>query len=752
MKIKKSVRFGVFRQFVLSYLIIELVILASLIPLYQMTLSTTRARQIDEEYVRIRGTVSRISVELDSAAALMVLLSRSDEMRTIASYSKILTPVEQYKTAKQRRLLQIALFNWDFIEDYYLFFARNEVVMSAERVWFSHDSFYDRWFAYEGVGLDSWSENMRDSMKKPSKGVRDIFSLYTINIQTLRTEAHETLVFAVPFTEWPESGMGLFLIPFEHILDAFELENGNDLRLYGVDGTPMLTDGEYIAPFLDIEDGWLEIGRHTQFTVRDDVTGLTFVITVSTDKIGSSVKSAYERMFVYVIIAALVGSLISAYFAHRHYRSVKRVSTAVSSSYAIGDPDYRDYRDYRDEYEYFIEMFLNMRRDNQEYSATIETYHENMRRRALDDLLFRRYKNDREFKRLCGHVPLPAPYRVAIVHVSTKPNELVSIPSEIDTSMINIEVISVFEKIVTNPLFAHPLSEQQLLFVIPADISQEQLDQTMHQLRQKLRSYQDTSDDDIFFALSHIYEVAGKLWQAFDEARSVISFRHHCPENIVFIEDLEARIHPSILSEESSSLLKSFVSQGDEERAMEFIESALGINYLRTGDYRQLFYSVRGVLVQLAEEIQLLQDADIQHYFAYLSHEEMTQGLLETCHKLCVVFTERKKKQGDALNQKILKYLDENFRDPSIYGKSVAALFNMKEKYLYGFFKEHNDVSPSSYLERLRLEQADKLLTRTKLGISEIAEQVGFNSTNTFYKAFLRFYGTAPSDYRVRNS
>ena len=116
----------------------------------------------------------------------------------------------------------------------------------------------------------------------------------------------------------------------------------------------------------------------------------------------------------------------------------------------------------------------------------------------------------------------------------------------------------------------------------------------------------------------------------------------------------------------------------------------------------------------------------------------------------CLENGPRRHNRGDQLKHRILSYLQENYSDPELYGKAVAAKFDINEKYLYTFFREQTGSSFASYLETLRLNQAVELLKNSVFFLSEIAGMVGFNSSNTFYKAFRRAYGTSPSVYRER--
>ena len=56
--------------------------------------------------------------------------------------------------------------------------------------------------------------------------------------------------------------------------------------------------------------------------------------------------------------------------------------------------------------------------------------------------------------------------------------------------------------------------------------------------------------------------------------------------------------------------------------------------------------------------------------------------------------------------------------------------------------------SPMDYLIHHRLERASQLLSSTMLNISEVADQVGFNSMSYFARCFKHTYGYTPKTFR----
>jgi AraC-like DNA-binding protein len=65
-------------------------------------------------------------------------------------------------------------------------------------------------------------------------------------------------------------------------------------------------------------------------------------------------------------------------------------------------------------------------------------------------------------------------------------------------------------------------------------------------------------------------------------------------------------------------------------------------------------------------------------------------------------------------------------------------------------FSDVLGVPPLQYLREHRMRIASRLLQESPLGLKEIASRIGYQSVSAFSKAFKRFSGLAPVDYRRR--
>ena len=78
----------------------------------------------------------------------------------------------------------------------------------------------------------------------------------------------------------------------------------------------------------------------------------------------------------------------------------------------------------------------------------------------------------------------------------------------------------------------------------------------------------------------------------------------------------------------------------------------------------------------------------------------------------------------------------------------VSEQFGLSEGYLSALFKEEMNVNFADYLEDLRMKEACRLLKEGGL-VADIAERTGYNSVQSFRRAFKRVLGVSPSEYRT---
>ncbi|SNS00007.1 two component transcriptional regulator, AraC family [Anaerovirgula multivorans] len=96
----------------------------------------------------------------------------------------------------------------------------------------------------------------------------------------------------------------------------------------------------------------------------------------------------------------------------------------------------------------------------------------------------------------------------------------------------------------------------------------------------------------------------------------------------------------------------------------------------------------------------------------------------------------------------ILTYINNNYYK-TIQLNETAKRFHTSPNYIARMFKKYFGVSFIFYLNRMKIEKAKELLTDTELSIKEVADRVGYNNLNYFYKNFKMIMGVTPKGFKT---
>jgi AraC-like DNA-binding protein/mannose-6-phosphate isomerase-like protein (cupin superfamily) len=112
---------------------------------------------------------------------------------------------------------------------------------------------------------------------------------------------------------------------------------------------------------------------------------------------------------------------------------------------------------------------------------------------------------------------------------------------------------------------------------------------------------------------------------------------------------------------------------------------------------------------------------------------------------------ETEKVKGDYKEDKdniipILHYIEANFK--TCTRTEVANLFHVSEKHLTNLIKKHTGQTFIELVQAQKLSFSTKLLRNTKMPITDIINECGYENANFYYKKFKETYGMSPKDYR----
>jgi len=108
----------------------------------------------------------------------------------------------------------------------------------------------------------------------------------------------------------------------------------------------------------------------------------------------------------------------------------------------------------------------------------------------------------------------------------------------------------------------------------------------------------------------------------------------------------------------------------------------------------------------------------------------------------------------DSLNDyvvgKVVNYIKTHYMG-KISLLEIASSVYMSEYHFCRFFKKKMGLNFVDYLNKIRIEQAQKLLRQTDLKVNEICTMVGYSSLKYFFKLFKSQTSMTPREYRLHN-
>lgn len=157
--------------------------------------------------------------------------------------------------------------------------------------------------------------------------------------------------------------------------------------------------------------------------------------------------------------------------------------------------------------------------------------------------------------------------------------------------------------------------------------------------------------------------------------------------------------------------------------------------------------------------------AGVTAYFnlaLYLIEQYGSKDLSLTCAKVFLVDSGRRiqtpyqmyqvsKKHGDRKIIRVQDWLEKNYKE-QITLDMMMEIANLSKKTLIRRFKRATGDTPISYLQKLRIEIAKKLLASENYSFNEVTWEVGYNDVSTFHQLFKSETGVTPNEYRSKFS
>lgn len=267
--------------------------------------------------------------------------------------------------------------------------------------------------------------------------------------------------------------------------------------------------------------------------------------------------------------------------------------------------------------------------------------------------------------------------------------------------------------------------------------------------------------DDIHYGVGGIYEDMSMVSASLSNALDAISTSSNDEDGVIlWYEDIEEITDGYYYPFDVEVRLFNQVRSGEIEQVSQILRDVLKKNIvdrtLPTQVLKAFIYELWGTLAKVRERA-VGEDSEVNQIISEafdrldeLSDLEKVQYCKKTIIKATEVFEVKRSKRSNQELHSINTYIQENFKDPYFSLSQVADEYKISSTYLSQKFKDFNGESFINYLQKLRMKEAEHLLKETDMSVKQIVIESGYNSSNTFGKAFKRMHGVTASEYRIK--
>lgn len=411
-----------------------------------------------------------------------------------------------------------------------------------------------------------------------------------------------------------------------------------------------------------------------------------------------------QTLIKYLILSYLLGILFAALFTFKWYKPIKDLLFLFISK----SEEHLN----NSEFNYIKMIHI----DNQE---KLERYRISMTSYLIDYLLITDGGKTPEYE-----IPsiLKNEYVLFYVRISF---------SEISQGTLNHDYsfVSGFLRVMDQNWLVHAINENIFIIITPAK-DQCRLITLIQNFHSNCSHYK------INAVCSEAVQGASNLRKVYEETRSM--FYRQQEKGIPLNGD-------SIYSLEYIDSLFHLIAAGNREATENSIKPLFSLGF--DLEKHRLISTVITMAVKNSPQLHT-ESLSLPTYSIKKSELEMQEEFFSIIETICAKINFDNQKNKNEIKIQILTYIHENIQDANLCVASIAEHFHLSESRLLCLIKEATGNTLPRMINDMRMNSAKELITSGKIPLHLIYKETGFNSYNSFYKAFKRKYGISPRELK----
>ncbi|MCR5100592.1 MAG: AraC family transcriptional regulator [Butyrivibrio sp.] len=727
------------RKMVLSYSIILFVILFLGIFFYSSSIRTIDTRFWEQN----ETTLKQSSADLNYTFEMMDVLCGQIGTSAVQSLTYYVTKPDSFYmsayTAQKDLILYMATETMLPITNYYIYLENTDYILSSSQ-FMSNDLFYKYERKYNMEQYENWYHLMHNrnncqtfiSMSQYINNSNPQSSyIYTLNLNNYSVnETNSMVVF-----EMDDKKLASIFADIDFYDDGFLVitdSEGNLMysqNMYDESLVERISNLQYDSSNLaSLElEGINMKSIHYVSTFND---WNYYLVLPKSAAIGT--LHSYQIIYIIIISAAIIISFILIYFL-----SMKNSAPMIELKEQLSD----------------------MEIDNDTLKQVINEQKPLIQNAYARRVMMGQVYTEEELKYIRNYLGLSAEnQRFNVLYMVIYDNEYINSPESETAFSAPIEIgeniiREAFTMFIGSPLYIFSPDERCYAVLLNTT---EPDDKAMLNIQEKILKLHNYLLDNYSIWL---YASVGRpksnfmnLWRSYEQAVEAINYT---TKNYIFIphelikKDSNEYYYPLELSQKLYSyiihgvnaqvheIFKIIRSENLEKRALPFNL----MNFLFS-DIRNTLFKARNAIKETPDKAENFSEIDsmFEQKLSLKLCEDIALRLCDLC---------KTTSNEEQLIVNIQKYINDNYKDPSLGLNKISEKFQISESYFSHMFKEETGTNFSTYLESIRMNESVRLIKSGEISnISDLYMVVGYNNANSFRRVFKKTFGISPAQMR----
>ncbi|KRE86301.1 hypothetical protein ASG89_09755 [Paenibacillus sp. Soil766] len=701
--------------------------------MHEQTLSVVETQMKDANMMVLDQGKEILDLRLDEVASIVRQLELDPKVAQFLTVERPLEGTNTYRIVEMHKHLYEHGLTNKFITNYYLLFRRSNMVINrtmAEQL----PAFYEYRYSVADKTYEQWYSEIFDKFRQ--------FTVLPASPMLLDGKPHTMLTY-IHSMGLPPVSSGVIAVSIDNrevqtLLEGLDLSTDGWAYIADKDGRLIsyVTKGSDVIPEivkLDGDKGVLKMGigsKEMMVTYTTSTYNGWKYVTVQPTHIVLEKVNYVKRITLFIAIGSLfLGIGLAIVLAYRNWRPVGRLVT-----------------------------------NNEQLQQKLKDQMPFLRHAFFERLLKGEFASDSEIELLMEHLGIRMEgngFVVVLLHLRDHDNEeVLSTDMLLQRELHRLLLREYFSTSTEIEVYLHDVESSKLAAIIGGTFSSQEvrIDFIRELLEETKEEMGQLHGMHPVFAIGSVQPSYKGIARSYEEAKYALNYNiWHRGKDTVWFEQLPKESHKYYFPTDTEQRLMNVVRAGETEQLQQMMEELFDENFVhRTLSLQMLQLFIANLIGNMLKLSEQLLTTDLGEAIPVLAKQaDSLEGARAVYHQLTEILLaitdagrQRKKSGNIELVHQLVTYLQDSYSNPDLSLSAVADYFQLSETYLSRIFKEHTGHAFSDYLEELRMKRAGELLQDTDLPVSVIVKEVGYQSSNTFGRAFKRVYGVSATSFR----